>query len=212
MIDSGSPISFLDFKTAHDIVQMGKGILRPLPRTPHGPKYTDFNGNEVKRAGTLTATLRCGAWFLPMAEFNVLQPNTPDCMLLGADLMPLLGLSVSLRQPDTPTKANTQLGESIVRSVNHTNKLSVQGKTWAVKKYPELFFRTGRAANHIVKTEFKTPFVPTQQKGRRVPVALQSRVETELKRLIAKGHVQKLRSCTDDQFIPERRNETGQFL
>ncbi len=34
-----------------------------------------------------------------------------------------------------------------------------------------------------------------------MPVALQSRVKTELKRLIAERHVQKLRSCTDDQLI-----------
>ncbi len=37
--------------------------------------------------------------------------------------------------------------------------------------------------------------------GRRIPVALQARVESELKRLKAEGHVKKLRSCTDDQFI-----------
>ncbi len=108
-------------------------------------------------------------------------------MLLGADVMPLVGLSVSQRPPNA---SHNPGGKSTVHSINHTNKLSAQGKSWAIKRYPELFSRIGRAPNHIVKTKFKTPFVPTQQKGRRVPVALQSRVETELKRLMAEGHVQ----------------------
>ena len=77
----------------------------------------------------------------------------------------------------------------------------MKGKRWAQSRYPELFTCTGRANNHVVHTKFKRPFVATQQKGRRNPVALQSRVESELKRLIAEGHVTKLDPRTDDQFI-----------
>ncbi len=72
MTDSGSPISFLTFDQANMIVQMGKGLLRPLPSVPLGPKYTEFNGNELKRASTLTTSFRCGSWYLPMTDFNVL--------------------------------------------------------------------------------------------------------------------------------------------
>ncbi len=117
-----------------------------------------------------------------MVEFSVLQPNTSPCLLLGADLMPLVGLSLTQRQPDAEQSPNAKIGESSVPPKNHFNKHSAQGKSWAAKTYPELFSRTGRASNHVVKTKFKTPFVPTQQKGRRVPVALQSRLESELKR------------------------------
>ena len=166
---------------------MRKGVLRLLPSEPQGSKYTDSNGNEVKRAGILTSSFRCGAWYLSMADFNLLKPNTPECVLLGADLMPLVGVSESQRQPTSNIAPEPQLGESIITSVHHFSSLSVQGKTWAVKRYPQLFSRT---RNHIVHTKFKPPFVPTQQKGRRVPVAVQSRVETELKRLMADGHVQ----------------------
>ena len=77
----------------------------------------------------------------------------------------------------------------------------MKGKCWAQSRYPELFTRTGRANNHVVHTKFKRPFVAMQQKGRSITVALQSRVEAELKRLIAEGQVKKLHSCTDDQFI-----------
>ncbi len=117
-------------------------------------------------------------------------------MLLGADLMPLVRPSVSQLQPHEQSSSQDKTGESIVRSVNQSNKFSVEGKTWAVHKYPELFSRTGRASNHVVNTKFKT-----QQKGSWVPVGLQSRVKTELKHLITDTHVKKFRSCTDDQFI-----------
>ncbi len=198
-IDSGSPISFVDFPTASAILEAQQGVLQPLS-FDSGPHYTDFNGNEVRRMGILTTSLRCGQWSLPLAEFHVLHPQAPPCLLLGANLMPQVGLGVTQRAPPGSVPPPPE-GKLPVHVIHSPSPLQLQCRTWAQAKFPELFTRTGQANNHVVHTKFKRPFVPTQQKGRRVPVALQPRVEAEIQRLIAEGHIQKLRSCTDDQFI-----------
>ena len=55
--------------------------------------------------------------------------------------------------------------------------------------------------NHIVKTKFEKLFQATQQKGRRIPIALQQKVADEITRLTKEGHIKKLKSCNEDQFI-----------
>ncbi len=69
------------------------------------------------------------------------------------------------------------------------------------KKYTDLFKRTGRFNNHVVNTKFIRSFDAKQQKGRRIPIALQVKVAKEIKRLIKEGHVERLDNCTENQFI-----------
>ena len=49
----------------------------------------------------------------------------------------------------------------------------------------------GETKNHIVRTKFKRPLNPIQQKGRRIPIALQG-MATEIQRLRKQGHIVKL--------------------
>ena len=44
-------------------------------------------------------------------------------------------------------------------------------------------------------------FEPIHQKGRRIPIHLQERVEAELNKLIDQKHIIKLDKCSDKQFI-----------
>ena len=52
-----------------------------------------------------------------------------------------------------------------------------------------------------MKTNFHPNMVPKHQKGRRIPVNLQDRVEKELQKLIKEGHITKLDACSDEYFI-----------
>ena len=45
---------------------------------------------------------------------------------------------------------------------------------------PKLFTRIGKIRNYKVQAEFFKNFVPVQQKGRRVPVTLQEKVDKEI--------------------------------
>ncbi len=88
---------------------------------------------------------------------------------------------------------------SVVQSIGESSQFSFTES--AKCEFPQLFTRTGSFNNYVVHTKFLSPFIAKQQKGRRVPLALQQRVADELNRLISEGHVEGLQGCTDDQSI-----------
>ena len=58
-----------------------------------------------------------------------------------------------------------------------------------------------RSKNNKVFTSFKSPLIPIQEKGRRVPIPIQTKVGAEIKKLIKEGHIVKLEKCTSDHFV-----------
>ena len=69
------------------------------------------------------------------------------------------------------------------------------------KEFEELFPGKGRLEGHEINAQFKENCVPKQQKGRRIPLQLQNSVENEIKKLIKKGHIEKVNEIKDDVFI-----------
>ena len=55
--------------------------------------------------------------------------------------------------------------------------------------------------NEEIKIRLKDGAKFSQQKGRRIPVHLQEAVNKEIKRLLAKGHIDKVNEIKDDVFI-----------
>ncbi len=92
-------------------------------------------------------------------------------------------------------------GEHAGQLNNINVKTEEKIKKWAMSKYTDLFKCTGRFNNHVVTTKFVKRFEAKQQKGRRIPIALQERVATEIERLIKEGHIERLKNCTENQFI-----------
>ena len=74
-------------------------------------------------------------------------------------------------------------------------------KKWVKDNFPQLFVRIGKSKNHVMRTQFSKDIRPIQQKGRRVTVHLQERVEKELNKLIDQKHIIKSDKCSDRQFI-----------
>ena len=70
-----------------------------------------------------------------------------------------------------------------------------------ILKNPHLCTRLGRSKNHIAKSLFRENHYPNQQKGRRVPLHLQEKVEQELDKLINDKQIVRLEKCPDDVFI-----------
>ena len=68
-------------------------------------------------------------------------------------------------------------------------------------QFPQHISRIGRSKIHIVKSKFHKNFQPKHQKGRRVPINLQGRVNSEIKTLFEEGHIEKLNNCSDQYFI-----------
>ena len=52
-----------------------------------------------------------------------------------------------------------------------------------------------------MNTKFKFPLCPIQEKGRRIPLNIQDKVQEELDKLLAEGHIEKLDKCTSDCFF-----------
>ena len=74
-------------------------------------------------------------------------------------------------------------------------------KTRIANHFPQLISRLGRSKGHIVKSKFHKNFQPEHQKGRRVPINLQDRVNNEIKKLFEEEHIENLNNCSDQYFI-----------
>ena len=53
----------------------------------------------------------------------------------------------------------------------------------------------------MVYTQFLKEFKALQQRGGRVPIHFQEKVESENRSLIDQGHIVRLEKCSDQQFI-----------
>ena len=79
-----------------------------------------------------------------------------------------------------------------------------QSEGWKQKfynKFKNLFDRQGESKNHTMNTKFKYPLCPIKEKGRTIPIHIQDKVQAELDKLLAEGHIEKLDKCTSDCFI-----------
>ena len=73
-------------------------------------------------------------------------------------------------------------------------------KQWVKENFATLCVRIGKAKNHAMKTQFIPDVTPIQQKGRRIPIHLQERVEKTQQTNRPKNII-KLEKCSDKQFI-----------
>ena len=64
-----------------------------------------------------------------------------------------------------------------------------------------MFDRQGISKNHIVSSKFKYPLCPIQEKGIRIPIHIQDKVEKEIEKLLTEVHITKLDNCTSDCFV-----------
>ena len=112
--------------------------------------------------------------------------------ILGCNFLPQIG--IQLHQERKP------VGESALH-VNNIESSDTQIAAWVRTMYPGLCTRTGRSRNPMVHTKFSTEFKALQQRGRRIPIHIQEKVEHEVRSLIDHDHITRLEKCSDQQFI-----------
>ena len=86
-------------------------------------------------------------------------------------------------------------------SQSETNDTPEFWRSHYQKKFQHVFSRIGRAKSHQVFSTLKSPLIPVQEKGRRVPVHIQHKVANEIRNLIQEGPILKLNKCTSGHFI-----------
>ena len=131
--------------------------------------YTD---TTIKNLGTLYCDIQCNGWKTGRADIIVV-PNKHRA-IVGRDLFRPLG--IQLKQHDSPTSKGKNIS-----SIDNPQSLTI--KEEIATKYKNLTTRIGRSKHHKLKSLFKSSYTPAHQKGRRVPLHLETQVEEELRNL-----------------------------
>ena len=182
--DSGSPVtifSMTDLKTT-----LGKANIQLQPSKD---EFLDYNNNRINILGKVAVTMSLNGWAAP-AQVSVISGNQQS--ILGRDLMGTLVLELVQRK-----KVMGITGEGSCQEEEEYDEL----QTYFCKLYPNLFTRIGKIRNAKIRANFFENLKPIQQKGRRVPISLQDKVDKEINRLINEGHIVKLQECSDKYFV-----------
>ena len=167
LIDSGSVCSILAKTLASKLVE-NSPLARWLMTAPPQELKT-FSNEPINVTGMIQAPTASNEWRLEEAEFVLVHDGLKS--LVGRDLFDALGISVT-----QPPKYEGSMVNTITSQCPF--------KTSIAKQFPQLIIRIGRSKIHIVKSKFNRNFQPKHQKGRRVPINLQERVNNEIKKLL----------------------------
>ena len=177
-IDTGSPVSFLNWTTAKQLLDGSSEIkFIPAEKLNLTMQFVDYNKHPIQILGAVCADIRSAGWEVKDAYFLVTERRA-RCML-RLDLQGKLGIHTS--QKSAPV--NRSSFDVLLSSLS------------------SLFDRQGESKHHEVNRKFKYPLCPIQEKARRVPIHIQGEVQNELDKLLSDGHITKLDKCTSDCFI-----------
>ena len=149
----------------------------------------DYNIQPISSLGKLKTNLWSTGWEVEGATFLVTERRT-RC-IRGLELQGQVGIST------TEKPAPRELSRFDVL-------MCEQSEVWKnkfVTKFEVLFERQGFPKKNNVSWKFKYPLCPIQEKGRRTPIDIQDKVETEKIKLLTDGHITKLDKGTSDCFI-----------
>ena len=144
-----------------------------------------FSNELIQTLGILQTSIQSNNWYANPIEIQVVTDG--HRWLLGRDLFPALGLSIE--QSNRP------------KTVNQVEQEYCPIKKQTATDFPDLTSRIGKSKLHTVSSKFHKHYTPSHQKGRRVPINLLHKVSDELKKLSNQGHIEKLKECSDKNFI-----------
>ena len=122
-----------------------------------------FSNDLIKIIGVIKTSIKCNDWVATGVDLTVVDDGHRP--IIGRDLFPKLGFSLT----QSKQVANVDQNQCLI-------------KKQIAFHFPGLISRIGKSLNHSVKSTFHKHFTPTHQKGRRVPINLQSLINAELKK------------------------------
>ena len=140
------------------------------------------------RKKRLIITIESAVWKIQSAPLIVVDDKKAN--IIGSNVLPQIGIKLIQEQKTEKVHA--------IREQEESNPAT---KQYVKDNYAQLCVRIVKTKNHTMKTQFIEEFVPIQQKGRRIPIHLQERVEREIIKLIDQKHIIKLDKCSDKQFL-----------
>ena len=189
-VDTGSPISFLNWAVAKQVLDSSEKIqFTPVEKLNLPAQFVNYNKRPIAILGAVKAKIRSAGWENPGATFLVTERRTRS--ILGLDFQNKVGITTTQRPaPKKKSRFDIMLCE--------------QSEAWKEKFYDDfknLFDRKRRSIHHVVSTTFRYPLCPIQEKGRRIPIHVQEKVEKDNEKLLLEGHIQRLDKCTSDCSI-----------
>ena len=182
LADTGSPRSFICKAEAEIIIRKCKSAK--WKETTNGQtQYRCFNNIEIPITGIIQINPRSGLREATNNEILVVNANTVN--LMGQDILGKLGFTLS------------QNKGTHINNINLDNRPEIK----IINKFPHLCTRLGKSKNHIAKSTLKQDISPYQHKGRRVPLHLTEKVDTEIQHLLNTNQIIKLEKCSDQVFI-----------
>ena len=182
-------MSFLNEKTAQRLRQNNtSAILKNIPPEHTARNLACYNVEYIQPKGRLVITIESGRWIVQTAPLIIVDNQKAN--ILGRNLLPRIGIKLI---QDKPTQK--------VLTVQRSDESNHEIKQWFKDNFQQLCIRIGKSKHHVMKTQFNKNIEPIQQKGRRIPIHLQERIEAELNKFIDQKHVIKLDKCSDKQFI-----------
>ena len=143
-------------------------------------KYVDFNGKPLKLLGYVFCQLQVGEKVIKKARVLVAREGMKT--IVGRELLSTLKFKM------------------VQKPVGDPEKLSQETKA-LVNEFPNLFSRKGKIKDHKIRIKMKENASISQQKGRRIPIQMQKAVDSEIKRLLKEGHIERVDEIKDDVFI-----------
>ena len=153
IVDSGSPMSFLNGKTARRIQQNDKSALFKRIRPDDTARnLACYNGETINLKGRLITTIESGGWRIQSAPFIIVDEQKTN--IIGRKIL-------------------TQIGVKLIQEKQKQNVLSVREqeesdpeiKQWVKDNFTQLCICIGKPKNHTMTTQFNQDFIPIQQKG-----------------------------------------------
>ena len=183
LVDSGSACSILNRSLASRVVQSSPRAFWISEKV--SPQLRTFSNEPIQVEGKIQCPITSKGWTSDSAIFTVVADGLKS--LICRDLFDQLGLEVT---------------QSTSQKSNRFNKISSPDfKEKIAKTFPELISRIGRSKNQVAKSKFHNDFQPRHQKGGRIPVNLQEKVNNKLKKLLDEKYIIKFSNCPNNYFI-----------
>ena len=183
LVDSGSACSILNRSLASQVAQSSPRAFWINEKV--SPQLRTFANEPIQVEGKIQSPIASKGWTCDSAIFTVVAEGLKS--LIGRDLCDQCCLAVTQSTSQTSNRVN--------------NILSPVFKEQIAKTFPELILHIERSKSHVAKSKFHKDFFSHHQKGRRIPIILQEKVNIELKKLLDKKHIIKFYSCPDKCFI-----------
>ena len=92
--DSGSPLSFLNEKTAQRLQQNDHtAIFKNIPPEDTARNLACYNGEYIHRKGRLIVTIESGGWKVRTAPFIIVDNQKAN--IIGRNLLPSIGIKLT---------------------------------------------------------------------------------------------------------------------